>query len=409
MEFNALRVFTSKNYNYFFVGQIISRMGTWMQRTAVLWVVYMLTNSVFMVGVATFAEQFPSFVLSPWGGIVADKYDRNKVVIVTQIVSALQALLLTLVYANGWHNIWLILCLSLFLGIANAFDIPARQAMVNELVPSNDMLPSAIAMNSSLNNFARLAGPALAGIVLAKYGATVCFASNFFSFLAVIYCLFKIKIEHVDNRTGRQNGWINFKNGISYVKAKPEIGTTLLLSALLSLLVATYNTLQPYFAHTVFHGDAATYGYINGATGIGALVSTLFIASQRNDGNLKRLLFFNLLVLGIGLCVMSFVRSFPLYLIISMFCGFGTMSTIPIANTIIQTSSSKEMRGRVVGFFAMATLGTLPLGSLIIGWLAKIISPQTCQLSQGVVCLIIGCSFIPFLLHKNQINNLQNI
>ena len=398
MKINALNVFAYKNYDYFFVGQIISRLGTWMQRTAVLWVVYMLTNSIFMVGVATFAEQSPSFVLSPLGGIVADRYDRNKVVIVTQIISAIQALLLTLTYFSGSHNIWFILFLSLILGIVNAFDIPARQAMVNELVPLKEMLPSAIAMNSSLNNCSRLAGPAVAAIMLAKYGATACFASNFVSFLAVIFCLFKIEIPSFEKTSKKKNGWSNFYDGISYVKSKPEIATILLLSALISLLVATYNTLQPYFAHDIFSGNAATYGYINASTGLGALISSFVVASQKNCDNLKRLLFINLLLLGVGLCILSFVHSLGLYLLVCMFCGFGIMSINPIANTIVQTASSKEMRGRVIGFFAMATMGSLPLGSMFIGWLAKIIGPETCQLTQGIVCLIIGFAFIPFLL-----------
>ncbi|MFT4022693.1 MAG: MFS transporter [Flavihumibacter sp.] len=215
---NTFRVFHYRNYSYFFFGQLVSRLGTWMQRTAVLWVVYQMTHSLLMVGIATFAEQFPSFVLSPLAGITADRYNRNKVVIVTQLVSALQAVLLTLFYFIGWHYVWLILGLSLVLGIANAFDIPARQAMVNELVEDPALLPGAIAMNASMNNFARLAGPALAGLVLAVYGASACFAANALSFTAVIYCLFQLKVPPLESVEKGKKTWSNFREGLNYIK-----------------------------------------------------------------------------------------------------------------------------------------------------------------------------------------------
>ncbi|QES87932.1 MFS transporter [Rhizosphaericola mali] len=402
---NAFRVFSSRNYRYFFFGQLISRMGTWMQRTAVIWVVYTMTHSVLWVGITTFAEQFPSFILSPAGGITADKYDRHKIVIVTQTVSAIQAILLTFIYANGWHNIGILLSLSLLLGIANAYDIPARQSMVNELVDSPDDLPGAIAMNSSLNNFARLAGPALAGIAMATLGATFCFASNAISFVAVIYCLIKLRLPHRDLTVKGSNIYQQFKDGWLYVRKNEEISKILTLSALLCFLVTTYNTLQPYFAKDVFHGDAATYGYINTATGVGAFLSTFFIASQKKGKSLKKILLINMILLGVGLLMMSFVTKLPVYLFMCFVCGFGNMSAIPICNTIIQTASSDEMRGRSVGFFTMATMGTLPLGSIVVGFFAKHFSAQNCQLVQGIICIIIAFVFLPYLLRKPK-NNL---
>jgi MFS family permease len=394
---NAFRVFKSRDYRLFFTGQLISRIGMWMQRTAVIWVIYTMTNSVLMVGVATFAEQFPSFLLSPAGGITADRYNRYKILMATQIISALQAVLLTVSYVYGYHSVTILLLLSLMLGIANAYDIPARQAMVNDLVKSNDDLPAAIAMNSSLNNLTRLAGPALAGIVIANYGAAICFGTNAVSFIAVIICLNMIHFPLYKAPLKRKKPWTDFKEGFYYMKKQPEISKTLLLCSLVSFFVITYNTLQPYFAKSVFHGDAATYGYMNAAAGLGAFTSTLFIASQKKVSNLKTILFFNLLLLGTGLIVMSFVKILPVYIIFCFICGFGTMSIMPICNTIIQTVSLVEMRGRVIGFFAMATLGTLPLGSLVIGWLSKYISAQHCQLAQGILCLIIVMFFYKFL------------
>lgn len=399
---NAFRVFGSRNYRFFFFGQLISRMGTWMQRTAVIWVVYTMTHSVLWVGITTFAEQFPSFILSPAGGITADKYDRHKIVIVTQTVSAIQAILLTFIYAKGWHNIEILLSLSLLLGIANAYDIPARQSMVNELVDSPDDLPGAIAMNSSLNNFARLAGPALAGLAMATFGATFCFASNAISFVAVIYCLVKLRLPKRNITVKGKNVSEQFKEGWIYVHQNEDIKKILSLSALICFLVTTYNTLQPYFAKDVFKGDAATYGYINAATGVGAFLSTFFLASQKKGKGLKKILFINLILLGVGLVIMAFVKQLPVYLLMCFICGFGNMSAIPICNTIIQTASSDEMRGRSVGFFTMATMGTLPLGSIVVGFFAKHFSAQHCQLVQGVICIVITCIFLPYLNKKPQ-------
>jgi MFS family permease len=398
---NTFRVFKSRNYRLFFAGQLVSRIGMWMQRTAVIWVVYTLTHSIFLVGLTTFAEQFPSFLLSPAGGLAADRYNRYKVLMITQVLSALQAVALTLVYHFSTNPVWSLLPLSVVLGLANAYDVPSRQAMVNDIVPDKNDLPSAIAMNSSLNNLSRLVGPALSGLVLARYGAMVCFLSNAVSFIAVIICLnmMEFPVREVALRT--KNAWMDFREGLAYTKAQTEIRRILLLMGLVCLFVTTYNTLLPFYARDVFNGNAATYGFINAATGMGALTSTLFLASQRNSSRLKHILFFNLVVLGIGLLLMSYTSLLPVYLVLCFVCGFGTMSVIPICNTIIQTVSSAGMRGRVVGFFAMAAFGTLPLGSLLVGWLAKIIHPQTCMLAQGGFCLLIAFSFYQFLKNKS--------
>ncbi|NLR67972.1 MFS transporter [Chitinophaga varians] len=394
---HTFRVFESRNYSLFFYGQLISRIGMWMQRTAVIWVVYTLTHSVFLVGLTTFAEQFPSFLLSPAGGIVADRYDRYKVLMATQLVSAVQAVALTLVYHYSTNPLWGLLGLSVLLGLANAYDVPSRQAMVNDIVLNKEDLAGAIAMNSSLNNLSRLVGPALSGIVLARYGATACFIANAVSFVAVIICLTLMKFPQRQMTRRGKNAWADFRDGLAYTRSQKEISRILLVLGLICLFVATYNTLQPFYARDVFKGNAATYGFINAATGIGALTATLFLASQKKSGQLKRILFVNLIILGFGLMVMSQTTILPVYLFLCFVCGFGTMSALPICNTVVQTVSAEHMRGRVVGFFAMAAFGTLPLGSVLVGWLAKMISPQTCTLLQGVVCLLIAGTFYRFL------------
>ena len=193
---------------------------------------------------------------------------------------------------------------------------------------------------------------------------------------------------------------MNLHEGWRYMIGQYDIKFPILLSILIYMLVFTYNTLQPHFAENVFNGGAAFYGYINAATGFGALISTLFIASQKNSVHLKQLLFFNLILLGSGLFIMSFIRLFPLYLLFGAICGFGIMSTMPICNTIIQTVASSQMRGRVIGFFTMATLGAIPLGSLLIGWITNFISVELCQAGQGILCLLISICFYGYFNRK---------
>lgn len=401
---NTLRAFKSKNYQLFFWGQLISRIGMWMQRTAVIWLIYSITQSVFMVGVATFAEQFPSFILSPLGGVVADRFDKFKVLMITQFISAIQAIALTVFYFLNYHQVWLILGLSAVLGIANAFDVPARQPMVNYLVKSPDDLPNAIAINSASNNLARLLGPAIAGWLIAKYGASFCFAANALSFIAVIFALNLMQLpKQVVNKSKKIKG--DLQAGVNYIRSIPEIGYTLLLAFLVCFLVVGYNTLLPAYAKEIFNGDASTFGTISACIGVGAFISTVYIASLPHNANLKRVLWVNLLILGLALIFFSYMPCYPLALVLLFFCGFGTMSIIPICNTIIQVTSIPEMRGRVISFFAMAAFGALPLGSLIIGWLSEIVGVKNCILLQGIIEVFIAIVFYNFLFKSSNINN----
>ncbi len=394
---NTFRAFKSRNYTLFFSGQLISRIGMWMQRTAVIWVVYTMTQSAFMIGVTIFAEQFPSFLFSPLGGIVADRYNRYKVLMITQIVSALQAIALTVLFFANYHQVWIILSLSVLLGIANAFDVPARQPMVNDIVKDKNDLPNAIAMNSSLNNLARLIGPALSGFVLAKYGAGNCFAANAVSFVAVIISLMLMTFPAYVPKTEKKKFSSDLTDGLNYMKQTPEIGMTILLLTVLCSLVVPYNTLLPVYAKEIFKGDAATFGYINAFIGVGAVMSTVYLAALKPQLNLKRRLFVCIIMLGVGLIAFSHVGYFPLSMLLAVVCGFGTMLILPVCNTIIQIASAPEMRGRVISFFAMSAFGTLPLGSLFIGWISKWLGAPNTILCQGILAIVIALVFSGFL------------
>ncbi len=370
----------------------------WMQRTAVIWVIYSITHNALMIGVATFAEQFPSFIFSIRGGIIADKYDRYKVLLVTQILSALQAVVLTIFAFSESYNVAIILALSVFLGIINAYDVPVRQSMINEIITDKNDLTNAVALNSSLNNMARLVGPALAGFVLAKYGADYCFLSNAISFIAVIVAITMMKLplyirgKHVMKARG------NFRDAMHYLSKNKHIGMVILISALSSLLVLPFITLLPVYAKIIFKGDAATYGWLNGAIGIGALAGSFYLASLPGNVNFRKILLVNNFIIGISLMIFAYINNFYWALVIIMVNGFASILQSSIILTIVQRDTAEKYRGRIISIIAMAIFGMLPLGSLLVGYLEPILGTANTVFYEGVLGLIIGIVFYKYLI-----------
>jgi len=397
MEIKTFRAFRSRNYRLYFLGQSTSLIGTWMQNTAVYWVIYTKTHSPFMLGLAVFASQFPSFLLSPLGGVMSDRYNRYRLLLATQSASLIQAALLVSVVVFTQYELWEIYVLSLMLGIINAFDVPTRQAMVNEIIEHSDDLPNAIALNSSMVNLARLVGPAISGIVLEKMGAGTCFFINALSFMAVITCLLFMRLPKYIHKPQTKKVLHEFQEGWKYIKATPAIGLMILLLACVSLFVLPFTTLLPIFAKVIFKGNAATFGYLNSAIGLGAMGGTVFLASLKSSINLKKILFANLLILGIGLILFSHITNLHVAIFFATMAGFGMMSQTTISNTIIQTNSSREMRGRVISFFAMAFFGMLPIGGLLIGTVSQYIGAPNAILAEGIIALVIAFLFFPFL------------
>src|ERR1700753_1789250 len=282
----AFRAFNNKNYALFFCGQSLSQIGTWMQRTAVTWVIYSLTHSAFMLGLAIFAQQFPSFLLSLYGGIVSDRYSRYKILIVTQTASMVQAILLAILILTGHYVIWEILALGAVLGIINAFDVPARQPMVHEMVSDKDDISNALALNSAMVNIARLIGPALSGIVLHAFGAGICFSLNALSFIAVIASLLLMKLPKFVPPTVKKKALTELAEGFEYLKQTPALAHIILLSVVCSIFIFPYDTLVPVFAKVVFNGNAATYGYISSCMGAGAIAGSFYFAFLKKEANL---------------------------------------------------------------------------------------------------------------------------
>lgn len=399
---STFRAFNNRNYSLFFAGQSISQIGTWMQRTAVIWVIYSLTHSASMIGVAVFAQQFPSFLLSLIGGVVSDRYSRYKILIITQTASMIQAILLAVLILTNNYVIWEILVLSALLGIINAFDVPARQPMIHDMVNDKADLANAISLNSAMVNMARLIGPALSGMVLEKLGAGVCFVINAVSFIAVIGSLLLMTFPEFKPPAIKKKVVHELAEGLTYLKQTPSIGILIVLMLCMSLLILPYDTLEPVFAKVVFKGDARTYGYITGSIGAGALIGSFLLASVKKGTNFRKILLISITVLGIGMISFSRMSQFAYALPFAVILGLGSITPMSTSITIIQMEAAPHMRGRVMSFIAMAFFGMLPLGSLLIGTVSQKIGAPLTMLGQGVAALCIAGVFFNLLKFKRE-------
>jgi len=400
-ELNLFRAFRSLNYTLYFIGRSVSQFGTWMQRTAVVWVVYSITHSAFLLGVTIFAETFPSFLFSIFGGIAADRYNRYQVIKITQITSMIQAVMLAILILTGHTVVWAILVLSVILGIINAFDVPARQALIHEVVADPADLPSAISLTTATASLAQLLGPALSGIVLSAFGAAVCFLINAATFGAVIISLLLMKLPVHEPKKSEKKVIAELVEGFAYLKKTPSIGLVILMLALVSLLVLPYNTVLPVFAKEIFKGNAATFGYITSFIGIGAVIGTIFLASRKPGTHLRRILLLSTLIVGVGLICFSQIKNFPLAMFFAALAGFGSIAQFTVCNIIVQSESAPAMRGRVISILLMAIFGMMPLGSLLVGAVSKQIGAPATVFGQGIAALIIAMLFSKFL-RKNK-------
>lgn len=394
---HAFRAFHNRNYALFFCGQSISQIGTWMQRTAVSWVIYSLTHSAAMLGLAVFAQQFPSFLFSLVGGIISDRHNRHKILLITQMASMLQSVVLAVLTFTGHYEIWEILALSVVLGIINAFDTPARQPMVHDMVNDKEDITNALAFNSAMVNIARLVGPALSGIVLQHLGAHICFSLNALSFLAVITSLLLMKLPPFTPPATKKKVFTELAEGFEYLKQTPRIGIIIILTIFLSLLVFPYDTLMPVFAKTIFKGNATTFGYIYSAIGLGAVAGSLFLASLKKGTDLRNILLITTAILGVGLIFFSQSHTFPLSIPFAVIIGFASLTPMTTSITIIQIESAAHMRGRVMSYMAMAFFGMLPLGSLLTGVLSEKITAPLTMLGQGCIAIITTLVFSRYL------------
>lgn len=387
----------SRNYQLFFAGQGISLIGSWMTQVATVWLVYQLTNSPLMLGVVGFTSQIPSFFLAPFGGVLVDRWNTRKILIITQSLAMMQSLSLATLALTGIINIWHIIFLSLFQGVINALDAPARQTFVPEMIERRSDLSSAIALNSSLVNGGRLIGPAIAGIVIARVGASYCFLIDGISYIAVIaaFLAMKVKPKQITAITG--NTLQRLKEGYIYAFSSPLIRSVLLLLALFSLMATPYITLIPIFATQILDGDARTLGFLTSASGIGALIGGIYLSTRKSVLGLGKIIAVAPALCGIGIIVFALSRTLWLSILMLLVVGLGSILQISSSNTIIQTIVEDDKRGRVMSLFTMSFLGMFPFGNLLAGILAERIgAPYTLTIG-GVFCILGSLLFAKYL------------
>ncbi len=383
----------NRNFRIFFLGQGLSLVGTWMQMTAVAWLVWRLTHSAWLLGVVGFATGIPTFVMAPFAGVVIDRVDRYRLIILTQALSMAQALLLAGLMYSGRLAIWHVVALSLLLGCINALDTPARQAFIIQLLDRREDLTNAIALNSSMFNGARLVGPLVAGFLVATAGEALCFLLNGLSYTAVIAGLLVMRVQP-NARAARQTAILeNLREGFRYAFGSLPIRSLLLLLALVSLTGASYAQLLPIFAQQILHGDARTQGFLVSAVGVGALAGALFLAGRRSAHGLGRLVARAPALFGVGLVALGLSRWLWLTLSVMPVIGFGLMVQMASTNTIIQTIVDDDKRGRVMGFYSMSFMGMMPLGSLLAGVLAHFIGAPQVVLLGGACCIAGSVAF----------------
>lgn len=384
----AVRALRSRNYRLFFSGQIISLVGTQMTRVAMSWLVYRLTDSAVLLGVVSFASQIPIFLLGPLVGVWVDRWDRHRTLVWTQSLSMIQSLALAALALSGTARIWEIICLALMQGVVNAFDMPARQSFVIQMVERREDLGNAIALNASMVNAAGLVGPAIAGMLIAAVGEGYCFLTDGISYIAVIISLLLMRITVPQVRRPPREVGHELREGWHYVRESLPIRSILTNLGLVSMFGMPYYVLMPIFAVDVLHGGPNTLGFLTSAVGVGALVGTVSLTMRKTIVGLGGRIALATALCGVALISLGFSRMLWVSLAILPLLGFGLMQQMAPSNTILQTIVDDEKRGRVMSFYAMAFLGMAPFGSLLAGNLAaKLGAPRTVMIN-GVVCLL---------------------
>lgn len=389
-----LRALAHRNYRLFFGGQIVSLVGTWITMTATSWLVYRLTGSALLLGVVGFAGQFPAFVVGPLAGILVDRWDRHRLLVVTQTVSMLQSFALALLTLTGRITVESIIVLSIVQGLVNAFDMPGRQAFLLTMVEDKEDLGNAIALNSSMVTVARLLGPTIAGLVIAVAGEGWCFVIDGASYLAVIVALLRMRVERRAAAPSTRPGVRRqFTEGFEYAFGFRPIRSIILLLAVVSLVGVPYSVLMPVFAATVFQGGPHTLGFLMSGAGCGALLGALWLAARRSVVGLGRVIPIASGLFGIGLIAFSLTHVLWLAIPCLIVTGFGFMVQMASSNTVLQTIVEDEKRGRVMSFYMMAFFGTSPFGSLLAGWLSSHVgAPGTLRVG-GACCMLAALWF----------------
>ena len=396
---HAWRALRHPNLQFFFAGQSISLIGTWMTRLATTWLVYRLTHSALLLGIVTFAGQIVSFALGPFAGVWVERLNRRKLLIWTQVAAAVQSLAMAALTLAHVITLWEIIVLTALQGLINAFDMPARQSFLIQMIEDRNDLGNAIAINSSMVNGARLIGPAIAGLLIGAVGEGWCFLIDGVSYFAVIASLLMMRIKLLDVRRSTSSMLEQVREGWDYVRTFRPIRTILLLFSLLCLMGYPFAVLLPVYVVQVLHGGAATLGWLSGASGIGALVSALSLALRKSVVGLTRMLQIAAAMLGGALLLFGLSRTLWVSLVLMAFVGFGLMQSAAVSNTIVQSLVPEDKRARVMSYYTMAFFGAAPFGSLLAGMLAHRIGAPNTLIFTGALCLL-GSLWFTFELPK---------
>ena len=382
-RFRALK---HRNFQLFIVGQLVSLIGTWMQTTAQLWLVYDLTHSAALLGIFGFANQIPMLVLASVGGYVGDRYSRHRGVIATQTISMALAFVLAGLTLTHHIQVWSLITITLLVGIVNAFDVPIRQAFFVEMVGKED-LPNAIALNSSIFNGARVVGPAIAGFAIAWVGEGMCFFLNGLSFLAVILALVAMRIQPVERKPSTESPLQNLLEGFRFAMRDRPIRSALLLLSMLSLLGLQYSVFMPIFANDILHVGARGLGLLMSAAGVGAVLGALQFAARTNYKGLAKWIAAMSVVCAIGLIGFSQSHVFWISCAVLFVVGFAATSQMAATNTTVQNRVPDELRGRVMAVYATMFMGVQPIGALFAGGIAKRYGAPATLATFGTFCL----------------------
>ena len=393
-RFRALK---HRNFQLFIAGQLVSLIGTWMQTTAQLWLVYRLTGSAALLGVFGFANQIPMLVLASVGGYVGDRYSRHRGVMATQTFSMLLAFLLAGLTLTNVVHVWHLLAITLLVGIVNAFDVPIRQAFFVQMVGKED-LPNAIALNSSIFNGARVVGPAIAGFAIAWVGEGWCFFLNGLSFLAVIFALMAMKIEPQERKDSGESPLQNLLQGFRFAMKDRPIRSTLLLISMLSVFGLQYSVFMPIFAEDVLHSGARGLGFLMSAAGVGAVLGALQFAARTAYKGLAKWIAAMSVICSVCLLIFSQSKSFSLSIVVLFIVGFAATSQMAATNTTVQNRSPDALRGRLMAVYATMFMGVQPIGALLAGGIAKRLGAPVTLAIFGAICLLGSLIFAAWVL-----------
>ncbi len=382
----------TRNFRLYFTGMCVSLVGTWMQQIAMSWLVYELTGSVLLLATITFVAQIPILIATPFMSVFVDRFDRHKILLFTQSLSALQALLLAWLTLSGQVQVWHLIALSLFIGLINALDNPTRQAFYPSLVPKEN-LSNAIALNSAVINGSRLFGPAIGGVLIGLVGEGLCFLLNGISYLGVIIALLAMQLPAHKTKSEKQHIWHDLQKGFHYVSRHIPIRTLLMLMSVISFFGLPLMTFLPAYVKDILNGDSQLLGILLSCIGIGSFSAAIYLAARKSVIGLAKVIMFAALILGVTLLLLSFIDIPWLAAVVCIPAGFSIIITVASINTLLQTLSDEDKRGRVMGYLAMTFTGIAPVGSMMLGFIEKYTGLPLIILLSGIACILAGSIF----------------